>query len=79
MQGANAALYSLKMMHYVGCQLEQYDDIGGDYDYPLPDYDLVSPKEILSQSYDLVNMDAKKEKIIGSTTAMVLILRVLYI
>ncbi len=75
-KGANPALYSLKMMHYAASQLEQYDDFSGEYDYDIPDYNDVSPKDILAQSYGLVNSDAAKENIIGSTTAMILILRV---
>jgi hypothetical protein len=75
-KGANPALYSLKMMHYAGSQLEQYDDFSGELQFDIPDYNDVMPQDILAKSYYLVNSDAKKENIIGSTTAMILILRV---
>ncbi|KAJ3323045.1 hypothetical protein HDV06_002491 [Boothiomyces sp. JEL0866] len=73
--GANPALYSLKLMHYAGQELEKYDDFGGEIDLTLPDYNSVSPKDILRKSYELVNSDAKKENIVGSTTVMILLLR----
>jgi hypothetical protein len=65
-------------MHYVKQQLDQYDDLVGelDYNYDLEDYDKVTPKSILATSYGLTNADAKVENIIGSTTALILILRV---
>ena len=76
--GANPALYSLKLMHYAKQQLDQYDDLVGelDYNYDLEDYDKVTPQQILATSYELTNGDAKNENIIGSTTALILILRV---
>ncbi|KAJ3306580.1 Glycosylphosphatidylinositol specific phospholipase D1 [Kappamyces sp. JEL0829] len=76
-KGANPALYSLKLMHYAKCQLEQHDDLMGEleYNFNLDEYSLTSPKNILSQSYACTNRDAMKEKIIGSTTALILILR----
>ncbi|KAJ3335349.1 hypothetical protein HDU91_002226, partial [Kappamyces sp. JEL0680] len=64
-------------MHYAKCQLEQHDDLMGEleYNFNLDEYSLTSPKNILSQSYACTNRDAMKEKIIGSTTALILILR----
>jgi hypothetical protein len=75
----NPALYSLKIMHYAGCQLEQYDDFSGELQFEIPEYNNVSPRDILERSYILVNADAKKENIIGSTTAMIVVLRVILI
>jgi hypothetical protein len=75
-KGSNAALYSLKMMHYAGIQLEHYDDISGEYDNDLIDYEIVTPADILAKSYLQVNADARKENIIGSTTALIVMLRV---
>lgn len=65
-------------MHYAKQQLDQYDDLVGelDYNYDLEDYEKVTPKQILATSYELTNVDAKNESIIGSTTALILILRV---
>ena len=75
-KGANAALYSLKLMHYIAKQLHQYDALM-DFDFDLPEYSTVKPIDILQTGYLLTNQDAKVEKIIGSTTAMVGIIRVL--
>ena len=65
-------------MHYAKCQLEQYDDLVGDldYDFDLESYPEANPKQILARSFECTNRDAKQENIIGSTTAMILILRV---
>ena len=72
-KGANPALYSLKMMHYARIELEKYDNFLDD-DIPI-DYDQVTPKDILIKSYQQVNQDAKKEAIVGSTTALICLLR----
>ena len=74
-KGANAALYSLKLMHYIAKQLHQYDALL-DFDFDLPEYSSVQPIDILTTGYLLTNEDAKSEKIVGSTTAIVGILRV---
>ena len=77
-KGANPALYSLKLMHYARCQLHQYDALveDDDYNFDLEPYSQTTPKHILSMAYEQTNLDAKKENIVGSTTAMILILRV---
>jgi hypothetical protein len=66
-------------MHYAKCQLEQYDDLVGEleYDFELEDYQDANPKEILARSFECTNRDAKQDNIIGSTTAMILVLRVI--
>lgn len=77
--GANPALYSLKLMHYAKLQFEQYDDLVGELEDKfqlVEEYDKVSPKTILATSYEYTNNDAKAENIIGSTTALILVLRV---
>ena len=78
--GANPALYSLKLMHYTKLQLDQYDAIvdDSDHDFDLELYGQTTPGKILETAYDCTNVDAKKEGILGSTTAMVLILRVCF-
>jgi serine/threonine protein phosphatase PrpC len=70
--GANPAIYSLKLMHYVYSELQKLD-----YDYDL-DYDFyknVNATEILAKGYQQVNEDCKRDSILGSTTALIAILR----
>ena len=62
-------------MHYIAKQLNQYDALL-DFEFDLPEYSTVKPIDILATGYLLTNADAKMENIIGSTTAMVGILRV---
>ncbi len=80
MTGANPALYSLKLMHYAKMQLDEYDSILMDEDeehnFELEDYQHTTPKHILAKSFEITNKDAKKENIIGSTTALIILLRV---
>ncbi|KAI9088336.1 phosphatase 2C-like domain-containing protein [Phlyctochytrium arcticum] len=73
-KGANPALYSRKMMHYASAELEKMDDIVNS-EYSVEDYNSVDPKNILQISYEHTNEDAAQEKLMGSTTALVAILR----
>ncbi|KAJ3045353.1 hypothetical protein HDV00_010223 [Rhizophlyctis rosea] len=73
-KGANPALYSRKLMHYCSAELEKYDDIAA-IDYDPKEYDKVDPKEVLQKSYDAVCADAKSETLMGSSTAVIAILR----
>ncbi|KAI9327062.1 phosphatase 2C-like domain-containing protein [Zopfochytrium polystomum] len=73
-KGANPALYSRKIMHYVSEQLEAFDDITN-CDYDINDYYTIDPKKVLTKAFDLTKMDAIREGLVGSTTAMVCILR----
>ncbi|KAF9357766.1 hypothetical protein BGX26_003117 [Mortierella sp. AD094] len=70
--GANPALYSRKLMHYAFLELEKYDNIEEDAFY---DYFNVDPVQILEKSYEQSAVDAKKEGLIGSSTACLAILR----
>ncbi|KAG0051768.1 hypothetical protein BGZ83_003332 [Gryganskiella cystojenkinii] len=70
--GANPALYSRKLMHYAFLELEKYDNIEEDAFY---DYFNVNPVHILQKSYEQSARDAKKEGLIGSSTACLAILR----
>ncbi|KAL5033849.1 hypothetical protein RTP6_001755 [Batrachochytrium dendrobatidis] len=72
--GANPALYSLKMMHYTHAEFEKYDDVSI-VDDSIADYAAVSPKDILTRAYKQVNDDALRENILGSTTALIAVLR----
>ena len=62
-------------MHYASAELEKYDDIAA-IDYDPKQYDKVDPKEVLQKSYDAVCADAKSEPLVGSSTAVIAILRV---
>ncbi|KAG0279892.1 hypothetical protein BGZ95_011937 [Linnemannia exigua] len=70
--GANPALYSRKLMHYAFVELEKYDNIEEDAFY---DYFNVNPVQILQKSFEQSARDAKKEGLIGSSTACLAILR----
>ncbi|KAJ3215699.1 hypothetical protein HDU67_010410 [Dinochytrium kinnereticum] len=73
-KGANPALYSRKIMHYACEQLEAFDDIAN-CDYDINDYYNVDPIQVLSNAYDMTCRDAEAEGLVGSTTAMIVILR----
>ncbi|KAJ3217104.1 hypothetical protein HDU67_008481 [Dinochytrium kinnereticum] len=73
LKGANPALYSRKIMHYACQQLQAFDDVANDYD--INDYYDVDPIRVLSDAYDLTCRDATAEGLVGSTTAMIVILR----
>ncbi|KAI8903414.1 phosphatase 2C-like domain-containing protein [Powellomyces hirtus] len=73
-KGANPALYSRKLMHYASAEFEKLDDIL-DSDYSIDDYNNVDPREVMQQSYDQTNADMAAAKILGSTTAIVAVLR----
>ncbi|KAF8924301.1 hypothetical protein BGZ58_001950 [Dissophora ornata] len=59
-------------MHYAFLELEKYDNIEEDAFY---DYFNVNPVNILEKSYEQSARDAKKEGLIGSSTACLAILR----
>ncbi|KAF9133912.1 hypothetical protein BGW39_008667 [Mortierella sp. 14UC] len=59
-------------MHYAFVELEKYDNIEEDAFY---DYFNVNPVQILQKSYEQSARDAKKEGLIGSSTACLAILR----
>lgn len=73
-KGANPALYSRKLMHYVAAELERLENISS-VDYS-PDEDKgVEPKELIRKSYVQTTIDAKTENFLGSTTALIAVLR----
>ncbi|KAG0344668.1 hypothetical protein BG004_004269 [Podila humilis] len=69
---ANPALYSRKLMHYAFLELEKYDNIEDEAFY---DYYNINPVQILQKSYEQSSRDAKREGLIGSSTACLAILR----
>ncbi|CAG8482922.1 6518_t:CDS:2 [Ambispora leptoticha] len=68
----NSALYSRKLMHYAYKELEKYDNVDNEKFYRYAD---VNPKQILQKSYDESLRDCALEGIIGSSTALVAVLR----
>ncbi|KAJ3191204.1 hypothetical protein HK101_007987 [Irineochytrium annulatum] len=61
-------------MHYAMEQFEFFDDIAnGDYD--INDYYNVDPKRVLEHAYLKTCIDAQSEGLVGSTTAMIVVLR----
>ncbi|TPX43659.1 hypothetical protein SeMB42_g02301 [Synchytrium endobioticum] len=73
-KGANPALYSRKLMHYASQALEKYDDIANN-EFDMEEYYNVDPRIILQKSYDAVSEDAGKEGLVGSSTAVIVVLR----
>ncbi|KAJ3329167.1 hypothetical protein HDU76_008486 [Blyttiomyces sp. JEL0837] len=70
---ANPAMFSMKIMHYSSEQLEVFDDIAGDYD--IREYYNIDPQKVLDEAYQRTSQDAKSDGIVGSTTALLVILR----
>jgi hypothetical protein len=62
-------------MHYAREQLEAFDDIAN-CDYDINEYYNVDPKKVLQDAYDRTTVDAKEIGLVGSSTALVAILRV---
>ncbi|OZJ03829.1 hypothetical protein BZG36_03824 [Bifiguratus adelaidae] len=71
-KGANSALYSRKLMHQCYEELEKYDNIEDDRFY---EYNEADPVMILQRSYEQSSQEAREEGILGSTTAIIAILR----
>ena len=59
-------------MHYAHKELEKLDDL----DLITPHEFSISAQDVLRKSYELVTCDAKAEKLIGSCTALIVVLRV---
>ncbi|KAJ3086574.1 hypothetical protein HK102_012896, partial [Quaeritorhiza haematococci] len=73
-KGANPALYSLKLMHYASLELERYDDIANN-EYDIDDYYNLDPALVLERAYENVCRDAEEEGLVGSCTALIVVLR----
>ncbi|KAI8140827.1 phosphatase 2C-like domain-containing protein [Fennellomyces sp. T-0311] len=70
--GANPALYSRKLMHHAYLELERFDNVDDDC---FAKYDEADPVDILQRSYEISLMEARREGVIGSSTACVALLR----
>ncbi|CAG8711915.1 3062_t:CDS:2, partial [Acaulospora morrowiae] len=69
----DSALYSRKLMHYAYAELEKYDNNRDEE--RLYHYNEVYPQDILQTSYEQCIRDCAMEGIIGSSTALIAILR----
>ncbi|KAI8367984.1 phosphatase 2C-like domain-containing protein [Choanephora cucurbitarum] len=70
--GSDSALYSTQLMHYANLEMDRFEDIE---DPLFFDYNDANPVEILQRSYDKSLVAAKKNNILGSTTACLAVLR----
>ncbi|KAH9810579.1 phosphatase 2C-like domain-containing protein [Melampsora americana] len=70
--GANSAWFSNKLMHHCSFELSRYEDTE---DEVFSDHQSIDPVEILQRAYEKSLNESKQEGIIGSTTALVAILR----
>ncbi|CAG8679902.1 627_t:CDS:2 [Cetraspora pellucida] len=61
---ANSALYSRKLMHYAYTELEKHDNIKD-----------VNPTKIMQASYEQSIRDCTLERVVGSSTALIAVLR----
>ncbi|KAG0183067.1 hypothetical protein DFQ28_004649 [Apophysomyces sp. BC1034] len=70
--GANAALYSRKLMHHAYLEMERFDNID---DPMFCLYEEANPVDVLQHSYEASLQEAEQEGIVGSSTACLAILR----
>lgn len=70
--GANAGLFSSKLMHYCSTELSRYEDVN---DVKFLSYSQIDPVDILQYAFDRSIHELKTEGIVGSTTALIAILR----
>ncbi|KAF7732522.1 hypothetical protein EC973_003269 [Apophysomyces ossiformis] len=70
--GANAALYSRKLMHHAFLEMERFDNIE---DPLFCMHEKANPVEVLQHSYEACLREAKQEGIVGSSTACLAVLR----
>jgi len=74
-KGANPALYSRMLMHYVAEEFDNYDTLDFESDPLPPDLLGINPKSVLSNAYSKVKVLEKTENLVGSTTALVVQLK----
>ncbi|GET03875.1 protein serine/threonine phosphatase 2C [Rhizophagus clarus] len=67
---ANSALYARKLMHYSYTELEKYDNVEDE-----KKYNDVNPVDILQASYKKTISELELEGVIGSSTALIAVLR----
>ncbi|KAI7873083.1 phosphatase 2C-like domain-containing protein [Mucor mucedo] len=70
--GSNSALYSSQLMHFANEEMDRFEDIE---DPCFLQYNEANPIDILKRSYEKSLSVAKKNNILGSTTACIAVLR----
>lgn len=70
--GSNSALYSSQLMHYANLEMDRFEDTE---DPMFFEYSQTNPVDILQRSYEQSLIEAKKNNILGSTTACIAVLR----
>ncbi|KAI8059954.1 phosphatase 2C-like domain-containing protein [Gilbertella persicaria] len=70
--GSDSALYSTQLMHFANLEMDRFEDIE---DPLFFEYNHAHPMDILQRSYDKSLVAAKKNNILGSTTACIAVLR----
>lgn len=71
-QGSNSALYSSQLMHFANEEMDRFEDTE---DPCFFQYNDANPVDILKRSYEKSLSVAKKNNILGSTTACIAVLR----
>lgn len=72
---ADPALYSRKLLHHISVELERYDDIT-DENITSHDYYHLDPRTVIDVGYENLKEEARRENILGSTTVLLVLLRV---
>ena len=72
---ADPALFSRRLMHYISSELEKYDDLLNEEISSL-DYYNIDPRKIMQQGLNAL-LNETKDQVLGSTTALITILRVI--
>ncbi|WAQ84436.1 hypothetical protein PtA15_5A6 [Puccinia triticina] len=70
--GANPGLFSSKLMHHCSTEISRYEDID---DVRFLSYNAIDPVEILQHAFERSIHESKLEGLLGSTTALIAILR----
>lgn len=70
--GANPGLFSSKLMHYCSTEVSRYEDMD---DVRFLSYHAIDPVEILQHAFERSIHESKLEGLLGSTTALIAILR----
>ncbi|KAI8800281.1 phosphatase 2C-like domain-containing protein [Cladochytrium replicatum] len=70
-KGANPALFSRLLMHHAKAEVEKYDDLAN-YEEEVRDYYAIDPRTVMRRSYEQV---MKNKSLVGSSTALIVILR----
>ncbi|KAH9457619.1 hypothetical protein MJO28_004710 [Puccinia striiformis f. sp. tritici] len=70
--GANPGLFSRKLMHHCSTELSRYQDID---DVRFLSYNAIDPVDILQHAFEKSIHESKLEGLLGSTTALIAVLR----